>query len=440
MKYHVNRVALIGFFSSVVLFMFRITLIATGNAETSSTELSIAQTMINLTLDSLATLFALSIAVIQSIKNYKTNKLVFWLNLIAMLGCILSFWNWPSMVIWQQYGTYFSLSIVLAGMCIEHESNEQAHKAMNDEDEKRMSGRKIAVVLILLMMAMTIIAFIKGTPQHTISEGIIYLFVLIIVLLVWDSIESFSLGSIITLNKTVKAKEKEVKELSNENRELRAQFLSFVQNKQILNLEIINGKGPVETSIQDDSPKEGLEFEQVDSILEIDSRMKDPEAYRRSMQYLFEMKLLSKFAYRNNIPLKDVQLNVKFSAKFIENDPILVGNVIFDAYTKRALDELFIEIKSQYPLTVGFDRFYYMLSQISRYAKNNKVNAKMVMVIPKLTEEGMKRVLGKSKNDSEKSAKAFREKYAPAIRNGLLEIAEIEITDADIDEIQRECE
>lgn len=438
MKYRVNRVALIGFGSAVILFVFRITLIATGDNETTFAELSEEQIMINLFLDSLATLFALSIAAIQSIKNYKTNRIAFWLNLIALFCCVLAFWNWPSVPVWQQYGTYFSFSIVLASMCIESKITDQDQTRMDDED-RRMGTRKIAVVLILLMMAMAVITFVKGTPQHTISEGIIYLFVLIIVLLLWDSVESFSLGSIITLKKIVKEKENEVKTLSNENRELRAQFLSFVQNKQILNLEIINGKGPVEASIQDDSPKDELEFDQVDCILEIDSRMKNSEHYQRSMQYLFEKKILSKFAYKNHISLKDIQLNVRFSAKFLESDPIVVRNVMFDAYTKRALDELFIEIKSQYPSAYGPDHLYYLLSQISRYAKNNKANAKMVIVIPKLTEDGMKKILGKNIKDFERNAIAFRQRYAPAIENGLLEIAEIEITDEDLEEMQKEC-
>lgn len=438
MKYRINRTALFALMAAVLLFVLRVIMVPTGNAETTATEITKAQSIIDLFFDSLAILFALSISVMQSVKCYKTNKVAFGLNITAMASCVLCLWNWPEIELWQTYGTYFSLIVILVGLSIEPKAVTQSQE--DEESKVRIVSKRIAAFLVAIMIAMAIISFIKGTPQFAISDGVIYLFLLVIVILAWDSIESLSLGSIVTLNKAVKDKEKAVKELTSENRELRTQILSIVQNKQMLNVEINNGKAPVEPNIQDDSPKKetDLEFDKIDHIVEIDSRMTRTDRYRRSVQYLLEKKMLSKFAYKNNISLKDIQMDVKFSAQFLESEPIRIRNVIFDAYTKRSLDELFIEVKAQYPSGLGTDQLYYILSQINRYTSNNKTNAKLVIIIPKLTEEGMFKIFGRKNKDAERDGKIFRERYMPAIKNGLLEIAEIEITDDELDEINKE--
>ncbi len=438
MKYRINRTALFALMAAVLLFVLRVMTVPTGNAETTATEVTKAQSIIDLFFDSLAILFALSISVMQSIQCYKTNKVSFWLNITALASCVLCLWNWPETELWQTYGTYLSLIIILVGLSVEPKVVTQGQE--DEESKVRIVSKRIAGFLVAIMIAMAIISFIKGTPQFAISDGVIYLFLLVIVILAWDSVESLSLGSIVTLNKAVKDKEKAVKELTSENRELRTQILSIVQNKQMLNVEINNGKAPVEPNIQDDSPKKemDLEFDKIDQIIEIDSRLNRAERYRHSIQYLLEKKMLSKFAFKNNISLKDIQMNVKFSAQFLESEPIRIRKVIFDAYTKRSLDELFIELKAQYPTGLGTDQLYYMLCQINRYISNNKANAKLVIIIPKLSDEGMLRIFGRKNKDAERDGEIFRERYMPAIKNGLLEIAEIEITDDELDEMHIE--
>ena len=90
-------------------------------------------------------------------------------------------------------------------------------------------------ILSVVMIAMAIVSFIHGEPKYAISSGIIFVFALIAILLVFDSIESFNVGNVLSLKTKVKEKEKEVDKLNAENTQLRNQFISVMtttMNKQ----------------------------------------------------------------------------------------------------------------------------------------------------------------------------------------------------------------
>lgn len=434
MKYRLKNSAFYGLMTALLCLLLRIMLVCTGNS--NATSMDIVRLTIDFLVDSLAILLVLAISAIQSFASYKTSKVTFGLNAVAFVNCTLLLWDLPENELWHTYGTYFSLFFVLVGLCF---VNNDCDQCTEDADNRKRAVQKgIAAFLVVVMIIMAVMSFLLGTPQFVVSDGAIYLLFLVVAILAWDSVESLSLGSIVTLKKTIKDQGKVVEDLKTENRDLRNQITSIVHNNQMLNVEINNGKGPVQPDIQDDSPNKDtdLDFEKVDRILEIDSRLNRAEQSMYSMQYLLEKKVLSKFANKNSISLKDIQMDVKFSREFLENDPIRIRNVIFDAYTKRTLDELFIEIKSRYPSGYGTDQLYHMLSLISRYSRNNKANAKLVIIIPKLTEAGMLKVFGRKIEADERDKRAFQEKYMPAIKNGLLEIAEIEITDDELAMLQ----
>lgn len=327
---------------------------------------------------------------------------------------------------------------MLVSLCIVPKASVGETESMGKEDK---SATKIAAgILAAIILGVAIISFVKGSPQYVISNGMIYLFSLIIILLVWDSVESFSLSNIVTLTKRVKDKEKEVQLLSSENKELRANFLSIIQNKQIFNVEINNGKAQVEPAIQDDSNNadNDLEFDKVDTIIEIDPNDDRNVRRRAIMPELVSQKAIEKFADKNNISPKELQRNVKFSQSFIEKDPIMSRNAIFDAYIKRSLDEIFIEVK--FPSMVIDERIYYMLSQINRYVNTNKVNAKLVIILPKFSKNGLEMVVGHAGRNQERLPSLMRSRYKQAIENGLLEIAEIEIADEEVAKMKTDLE
>ena len=438
MKYRINKSALIGLIFALVLFLIRIISVLLDNNSTTLTEINLPQQLFSGFLGSIAILLTLTISVIQAKQHFKQNIVSFWVDIGACSVCCVSFFAGYRLQLWHEYGTYIALFLVLVSLCIVPKASVGETESMGKEDK---SATKIAAgILAAIILGVAIISFVKGSPQYVISNGMIYLFSLIIILLVWDSVESFSLGNIVTLTKRVKDKEKEVQLLSSENKELRANFLSIIQNKQIFNVEINNGKAQVEPAIQDDSNNadNDLEFDKVDTIIEIDPNDDRNVRRRAIMPELVSQKAMEKFADKNNISPKELQRNVKFSQSFIEKDPIMSRNAIFDAYIKRSLDEIFIEVK--FPSMVIDERIYYMLSQINRYVNTNKVNAKLVIILPKFSKNGLEMVVGHAGRNQERLPSLMRSRYKQAIENGLLEIAEIEIADEEVAKMKTDLE
>ena len=105
------------------------------------------------------------------------------------------------------------------------------------------------------------------------------------------------------------------------------------------------------------------------------------------------------------------------------------------------MDELFIEISAYMYYRALFDfRLYFMISRVFYYSQANKVKAKMILVLPKFSDEYI------HKNDEllraydlNRAVPKIKEIYAPAIQNDLLEIVEIDITDDEIKQIEDEA-
>lgn len=408
MKYKIKREALLGLVITILLFTFRATVVVTGDQNTEIEDMVNAQFVINLFVDSIATILALSISLIQSAQNYKKNKIAFCCDVASLVCCALCLLSWPAIKLWQEYGTYVGLFFILLGLSIapEHDVNSKA----DDEDIHKQIGKWVAVVLAGVMIGMALISFLKGAPQYSVSNGIVYLFVLVIILLVWDSVESFSLGNLVTLKLKIKDKEKENESLAAENKELRNQVLSVIKNNQSVTVQVNASEDKVEHAIRDDSQSEenDLMFGLIDTVVEVDSA--------ECIAGMVEQKALEKFAVKNNIALEAMQHDVKFSQQFIDRDPLMIRDVIFDGYVKRLLDELFVEVVFQQNWRIAADVAYFRLAQIDRYAKANKTNAKMVIIIPKLTPDGLTVLFGRATKSPERLKNHISNVYGPAIK------------------------
>ena len=97
-----------------------------------------------------------------------------------------------------------------------------------------------------------------------------------------------------------------------------------------------------------------------------------------------------------------------------------------------------IEVLFQQNFRMSADVIYFRLSQISRYAQTNKVNAKLVIVIPKLTTDGLTELFGRATKFPDALKTHLRRVYEPAFKQGLLEIVEIAISDEEIQSMKLE--
>lgn len=81
------------------------------------------------------------------------------------------------------------------------------------------------------------------------------------------------------------------------------------------------------------------------------------------------------------------------------------------------------------------DRFYHLLSKVYHYRTVKKLRAKLVLIVPVISETN---AVDLSLGGRGTSKERFFKYFAPAIKNNLLEIVELDVSDADIEKIKKE--
>lgn len=321
-------------------------------------------------------------------------------------------------------------------------------KQWEGKKERSLFAKVAIVVLFSLMAVLTIISFLVSEEKFVITNGIVYILGLMILLLISDSVETFSLGSLLTLKKEVKSKEEEVEKLTNDNSELRAQMVS-VMSASITNQnrnQVFLGIGEawlknvkVEQVTKDDSennsPKESEEEKQPQNS---DSGSTRTEAMieRHEFHRFLEKDIIQKFAAKNEIDSTMVQCDVKFSEQLSDGDPIMNQTQLFDAYLKRPLEELFIEVVNGIQSGSMYYRIYYMTSLVLRYAQINNKSAKLILLMPKFDRDWLLEFYGAMRaNREDREIERFQRIFQPAIKNGFLEMKFIEYSEDECNNI-----
>ena len=301
-------------------------------------------------------------------------------------------------------------------------------------------------VMSVVMIAMAIVSFLGSEPRYTISNGIIFVFVAIAILLVFDSIESLSIGNVLSLKTKVKEKEKEVDKLNAENVQLRNQFISVMTTtfRNNSSNQVYVGF-PADYRVQNADGQDADE-EEISATENEQQRSADNDAGERNFNYtdrrminsnLKEL-LIRRFKEENNIADIDLRREVKIANVGNISDPITEKDIVYDAYIRRPMDEIFIEISISTIPSLTFDyRLYFMISRIYYYSQVNKVKSKMILVFPKYTDSYVEKNPGRFRSSSSDDfVKRLHEMYAPAIQNELLEIVEINVTDEEMADIE----
>lgn len=90
----------------------------------------------------------------------------------------------------------------------EKEKHEGIENKSNNKSKKAFYV--FLAILSAIMIGMAIVSFFLGEPQYAISNGIIFVFATIAILLVFDSIESLSVGNILSLKQRLRRKKKKL--------------------------------------------------------------------------------------------------------------------------------------------------------------------------------------------------------------------------------------
>ncbi len=323
-----------------------------------------------------------------------------------------------------------------------------AKKLMDSGKKKSCFFKLVTSILFIMMVAFVLLDFFSSEPKFVVSSEIVYVFGLIILLLLSDSVESLSIGNIITMKKEVKQKREEVKKLTSENSELRTQIFSIMtasisnQNRNQIILGIgekwlkgaeIEHANEEEITEENNATNDTIMDDKNVHIVEEKVRFNRFEFLRNIEQLTIE-----KFARNQSIASDSIQRDVKFAERFSSEDPIMDQKIIFDGYIKRPLEELFVETMSNFRSGQICYRLYYMISTIIQYARINNKAAKLIILIPSFSEKWSKKLLPYA--NFQREIERIEMIFKPAIKNGFLEIRIIDFKDEECDMIEKNIE
>ena len=312
---------------------------------------------------------------------------------------------------------------------------------MSEENPKKLSWWQVLLLILtaLLIVGLILVNFLCSENRFVITGSIVTLICLLIVIVLSNSFDSFSIVGIFNLRREVKENKEKIDKLEN------LMFQSLTNNIRIVN----NSSSKIEMDSADEEEiKEeeqqqelmlqsqhadpvGLEVQRMDSadkekIKEEEQQQEEKEKMgetriprQRLDREEFAKLLLRKYCEKNH-QSGNLLYDMKISDTFISN-----RSVSFKAYIKDDEKELFIDTfqASAFSFLMSHDRIYVKISKILNYRSVKNTNAKMVCLIGKPDFEQERFNVSKLQSD-----------FLPAISNNLRDIVLISYSQAEYDD------
>lgn len=336
---------------------------------------------------------------------------------------------------------------------------------MEEKGTEKKSNKFTRTLVILLIVFIAVLVLLSSRPcqRFTLTGESVILVVLLVILALSEVFDRFQLGNLLTLEQEKKAKEERLQEVSAENQQLRAQLTTIVSSsvanhntaifgmpskEQLLSLI---GTEPAEPDEVDEKEKEELASNApapetaepaAAPASEAQNHRRTEVVNRRRMQSRIETLCLDRYSEMFQVSKYSISRATKFSDAFVNIDPIMEQNIIFDAYCRSPLGEQFIEV-SMASSAGSLDMYYlyHMLSKIYYYRNTTQQQARLVLLAVQLPGSYYPGYAAASTSElAARRLATLQKTFAPAIRNQLLEIVPIEITDDDISRIRKEVE
>lgn len=271
----------------------------------------------------------------------------------------------------------------------------------------------------LLLVGMVLYRYLCVEPRGDITAGVITLLCLLLVLVLSESFDSFSVGKLISVSREVKKKEKEVEKLEKQNAHLLTQLIS-ISNTQSQTQSHTNVYGDYHaTPTVQKASETDVEEKQSSDVVSAAPQTESPRVttnWRKAEEIA-----LRKYLQQRSLHPSNAIIEAKLVSQFQGIDPISSMQPVFDAYIKEADHETFVEMRPASAMHLMFrDRLYVMLSKINHYRTAKRVEAHLDLVLMKLPAE-------EPRNSNTFSSRLL-ESFEPAIASGLLKIQEIEFT------------
>jgi hypothetical protein len=310
-----------------------------------------------------------------------------------------------------------------------------------DSPKSNWFVRSGIILLTVFLGAMVTTSFLCSTKQYQVTAGILSVLGMMIILILSEVFNSFSLGKILTLSKEVQKTREEKDEVKNENAELRQSLVHIATHVQ----------SQVNTTIQ----AQGADFLRLLGVVKADEDEEDeaadkagqpPEApaghderasrsiSRHRVLAEVESLVLKKYSEKHNFSETDIVRQIRFTDAFEHIDPICNRPVTFDGYVKSPTKERFLEVKTRRAAmgSMLWDRLYVMLSKVLLYRQAKKTDAELIVLLADLPEEEDDR--------NARSWDRFMDLYQPAIVSGLLRVETIAVTSAEYTAIEKDIE
>ena len=282
--------------------------------------------------------------------------------------------------------------------------------------------RVLISAFCLLLVGMVLYRFICVEPKGDITAGLVTLLCLLLVLVLAESFDSFSVGKLVSISREARRKEKEVEKLEKQNAHLLSQLIS-ISNTQSQNQNHTNVYGDYHATptVQKASATDVQETQSSDATNVAPPANETPRAttdWRKA-----EGIALGKYLQQRVLHPSNVIIEAKLVSQFQGIDPIASMQPVFDAYIKESEHETFVEMRPATFTPIAFrDRLYVMLSKINHYRTAKRVEAHLDLVLMRLPREEAR---------TPNSYSRLLESFEPAIASGLLKIHEIEFTEAE---------
>lgn len=289
--------------------------------------------------------------------------------------------------------------------------------------------RVLIVLLCLFLTGLIGYRFFVFPPLGDLSPGVLIVLALVVVLVLSESFDSFSIGKLLSLSREVEKKKTEVAEVRRENIELRSQIITIATNvsqhqssTNIVGLPDILARRFSVSSASEEEVREKQAEDQPPRQVPTSEK-----PIRRVDQGRLEEKAISRFLELNNLQQFPVVREAKLMAQMEVADPISTSGPIFDGYLNTLDAEIFVEVRpvGRYGLMMFRERLYLMLSKLYHYRVLKKSNVYLTLVLTALPDDEVRpnsvnRILGE---------------FQPAITNGLLKVIEINFTESEAAEL-----
>lgn len=287
-----------------------------------------------------------------------------------------------------------------------------------DESPKKTNYfvRILISFFCLMLAAMVFYKYIYIPPKGEINAGIITLLAMILVLVLAESFDNFSIGKLISISRDKKKKEKEIEKLEKHNNQLLSQLITVSSSQTQMQSHInVSGDYHAAPSVQKATDEEVQENKES---IESSGTQLTNESTRASINWKkLEEIGFNKYLQKRSIHPSNLIIDAKFVNQFQGIDPISNMQPIFDGYIKESDHETFIEIRTNKIGPMTRDRIYVMLSKINYYRNTKRVDAHLDLVLVKVS------------NEESRSLNRLLESFEPAIASGILKIHEIELSD-----------